>query len=124
MSPSQQSRKPSDTSRGAAEQRAGIQPPSPASVARWFFPDGRDDGRRQELEEAITELMTQAAEQALANYRAAREALALVRQTVEELAPPGTVTNNEQIGPDPIEEAEALIRGIEAIAAQNRRGFV
>ncbi len=53
---------------------------------------------------------------ALANYRACCAALAMIREVVEELAPPGRVRNAEDIGPDSMEEADALIRGIYAIA--------
>ena len=49
---------------------------------------------------------------------AAWRALDLIREAVEQLAPPGSVTPREQLGPDPIEEAEALVRGIAAIAGR------
>jgi hypothetical protein len=39
-----------------------------------------------------------------------------VRETVEELAPAGSVPNDEYLGPEPMREAEAIIRGIQAIA--------
>ncbi len=60
--------------------------------------------------------MSEADSVALANYRACRAALAMIREVVEELAPPGSVRNAEYIGPDPMEQVEALIRGICAIA--------
>jgi hypothetical protein len=43
-------------------------------------------------------------------------ALRLIRETVEELAPPGSVPNAEYLTADPMREAEAIIRGIHTIA--------
>lgn len=53
---------------------------------------------------------------ALENLRALWSALRLIRAAVEDCAPPGSVANDEYLGPDPLEEAEALVRGIYAIA--------
>ena len=47
-------------------------------------------------------------------------ALRLIREAVEELAPPGSIPNDEYLGPEPMREAEAIIRGIDAIARQSR----
>ena len=58
-----------------------------------------------------------------ANYQDAREALALICEVVEELAPPGSVPNTEYLTPELSVEAEALVRGIRAIAdVRARRG--
>jgi hypothetical protein len=43
-------------------------------------------------------------------------ALRLIRETVEGLAPPGSVPNDKYATPEPMREAEAIIRGIHAIA--------
>jgi hypothetical protein len=43
-------------------------------------------------------------------------ALRLIRETVEGLAPPGSVPNGKYTTPEPMREAEAIIRGIHAIA--------
>ena len=50
-----------------------------------------------------------------AEFRELWAALRLIRETVEELAPPGSVPNDEYLGPEPMLEAEAIIRGIYAI---------
>jgi hypothetical protein len=46
----------------------------------------------------------------------------VIRKTVEELAPPNSVPNHEYLGPEPMKEkdAEAIIRGIHAIAERSR----
>ena len=44
------------------------------------------------------------------------QALRLVREAVEDCAPPGAVPNDEYLTPEPWLEAEALVRGIYAIA--------
>lgn len=59
---------------------------------------------------------------AINNVRELREALKAIRQVVEELAPSGTVPSEEHLTPEPMLEAEAIIRGIHAIA--EKRGFV
>ena len=43
-------------------------------------------------------------------------ALRLIRETVEGLAPPGSMPNDKYTTPGPMREAEAIIRGIHAIA--------
>lgn len=65
--------------------------------------------------------MTEVSETALQNLSAAWRALALIREAVEELAPPGSVTAREWLGPDPMQEAEALVRGIKAIARRSSK---
>ena len=50
------------------------------------------------------------------NMRELWAALRLIRETVEGLAPPGSVPNSEYLAPEPLREAEAIIRGIHAIA--------
>jgi hypothetical protein len=50
------------------------------------------------------------------NFRELWAALRLIRETVEQLAPPGAVPNDEHLGPEPTREAKAIIRGIHAIA--------
>jgi len=46
-------------------------------------------------------------------------ALQAIREAVEELAPPSSVPNGEYLGPEPMREAEAIVRGIHAIAARS-----
>jgi hypothetical protein len=55
---------------------------------------------------------------ALETYRDARAALALIREAVEDCAPPGTVTREGYLTPEFTAEAEALVRGIYAIAGR------
>ena len=56
----------------------------------------------------------------LEEYRAlaadARAALRMIREVVEQNAPPGSVPSEEAIEPPFVKEAEALVRGILAIA--------
>lgn len=56
----------------------------------------------------------------LAEYRAvtadARAALRMIREAVEQNAPPGTIPPEERVEPPFIAEAEVLILGILAIA--------
>ena len=54
------------------------------------------------------------------NIRELWAALALIREAVEDCAPPGSVANPEYLLPDPGYEAEALVQGIYAIAARRR----
>lgn len=56
----------------------------------------------------------------LETYRDARAALALIREAVEDCAPPGSVPRDECLGPEFTVEAEALVRGIYAIACGER----
>jgi hypothetical protein len=53
---------------------------------------------------------------ALETYRDARAALALIREAVEDCAPPGSVAREGYLTPEFTVEAEALVRGIYAIA--------
>lgn len=48
------------------------------------------------------------------------EALALIRAAVEDCALPGSVANSEYLLPEPSHEAEAIVRGIYALAARER----
>jgi hypothetical protein len=57
---------------------------------------------------------------ALKTYRDARAALALIREAVEECAPPGSVPRADYLTPEFTLEAEALVRGIYAIAEWSR----
>lgn len=45
-------------------------------------------------------------------------ALSVIRAAVEDCAPPGAVANDERLAPDPMREAEALVRGIYAIGGR------
>jgi hypothetical protein len=54
-------------------------------------------------------------------YRDARAAIALIREAVEDCAPPGSVTRAGYLTPEFTVEAEALVRGIYAIANSRRR---
>jgi hypothetical protein len=60
----------------------------------------------------------------LNQYRAlaadARAALRMIREVVEQHAPPGSVPREEMIEPPLVREAEALVEGILAIAAAKR----
>jgi hypothetical protein len=51
-----------------------------------------------------------------AEHRDLWAALRAIREAVEELAPPGSVPNDEYLSPEPMREAEAITRGIHAIA--------
>jgi plasmid stabilization system protein ParE len=55
---------------------------------------------------------------ALETYRDARAAIALIRQAVEDCAPPGSVPREGYLRPEFTAEAEALVRGIYAIAGR------
>jgi hypothetical protein len=58
---------------------------------------------------------------ALETYRDARTAMALIREAVEACAPPGSVAREACLTPGFTREAEALVRGIYAIAGRSRR---
>lgn len=60
--------------------------------------------------------MTELERIATQNVRELRETLKLIREAVEELAPPGSVPNGEYMTAEPMLEAEVIIRGIHAIA--------
>jgi hypothetical protein len=53
---------------------------------------------------------------ALETYRDARAAMTLIREAVEDCAPPGSVTREGYLTPEFTIQAEALVRGIYAIA--------
>jgi hypothetical protein len=57
----------------------------------------------------------------LEQYRAlaadARAALRMIREVVEQHAPPGSVPSEESVEPPFVKEAEVLVKGILAIAA-------
>jgi hypothetical protein len=62
---------------------------------------------------------------ALETYRDARAAMALIREAVEDCAPPGSVMREGYLTPEFTAQAEALVRGIYAIADRcppKRRG--
>ena len=58
----------------------------------------------------------------LEQYRAlaadARAALRMIREVVEQHAPPGSVPSEEMVEPPFVREAEVLVKGILAIAAE------
>jgi hypothetical protein len=58
---------------------------------------------------------------AIENYRDARAAMALIREAVEDCAPPGSVSREGYLTPEFTVEAEALVRGIYAIANRHSR---
>jgi hypothetical protein len=57
----------------------------------------------------------------LETYRDARTALALIREAIEDRAPPGSVTREDLLSPVFTVQAEALVRGIYAIAGRCSR---
>lgn len=57
---------------------------------------------------------------AIETYRDARAALALIREAVGDCAPPGSVAREEYLTPEFTMQAEALVRGIYAIAGRSR----
>src|SRR5215472_7585107 len=57
---------------------------------------------------------------ALETYRDARAALALIREAIEDCAPPGSVRREGYLTPEFTMQAEALVRGIYAIAGRRR----
>ena len=57
----------------------------------------------------------------LETYREARADVALIREVIEECAPPGSVAREEYLTPEFTVQAEALVRGIYAIAGRSRR---
>jgi hypothetical protein len=62
---------------------------------------------------------------ALETYRDARAAMALIREAIEDCAPPGSVARESYPTPEFTAEAEALVRGIYAIAerCRSKRGW-
>jgi hypothetical protein len=55
----------------------------------------------------------------LETYRDARAAMALIREAVEDCAPPGSVAREGYLTPEFTVQAEALVRGIYAIAGRH-----
>ena len=51
----------------------------------------------------------------------ARAALRIIREAVEQHAPPGSVPSEEHVEPPFTKEAEALVKGILAITKQTNR---
>jgi hypothetical protein len=67
--------------------------------------------------------LTQRERLAIETYRDARAAMALIREAVEDCAPPGSVTREDYLTPVFTVHAEALVRGIYAIAGRSpKRG--
>jgi hypothetical protein len=64
----------------------------------------------------LRDRMTERERIALETYRDARAAMALIREAVEDCAPPGAVTREGYLTPEFTAEGEALVRGIYAIA--------
>jgi hypothetical protein len=64
----------------------------------------------------LRDALTDSERIALETYRDARAALALIREAVEDCAPPGSVTREGYLTPEFTVQAEALVRGIYAIA--------
>ena len=58
---------------------------------------------------------------ALETYQDARAALALIRDAIEDCAPPGSVAREGYLTPEFTMQAEALVRGIYAIADRCRQ---
>ena len=58
---------------------------------------------------------------ALETYWDARAALALIREAVEDCAPPGAVAREGYLTAEFTVQAEALVRGIYAIAGRSKR---
>jgi hypothetical protein len=65
--------------------------------------------------------LTERERTAIETYRDARAALALIREAVEDCAPPGSVPREDYLTPEFTVHAEALVRGIYAIAGRSRR---
>jgi hypothetical protein len=59
---------------------------------------------------------------ALETYRDARAALALIREAIEDCAPPGAVAREGYLHPKFTAQAEALVRGIYAITGRSGCG--
>jgi len=68
----------------------------------------------------LRDVLTDRERIALEAYRDARAAMALIREAVEDCAPPGVVVRDEYLTPEFTVEAEALVRGIYAIAGRSR----
>jgi hypothetical protein len=61
-------------------------------------------------------------ENLLNNYRNAWHALAMIRETIEELGPTGAVMSSDGVlrkyGPEPVHEAQALVDALTEILAE------
>ena len=68
----------------------------------------------------LRDVLTYRDRTALQTYRDARAAMALIREAVEECAPPGSVARENYLTPEFTVQAEALVRGIYAIASRSR----
>jgi hypothetical protein len=85
--------------------------------ARAFDPTYRGGRRGPSL---LHDGMTSRERTALETYRDARAAMALIREAIEDCAPPGSVPRGEYLTPEFTAEAEALVRGIYAIGRAGR----
>jgi hypothetical protein len=65
--------------------------------------------------------LTQRERIAIETYRDARAALDLIREAVEDCAPPGSVPREGYLSPEFTGQAEALVRGIYAVVGLSRR---
>jgi len=65
--------------------------------------------------------LTQRDRISLETYRNARVAMTLIREAVEDCAPPGSVAREDYLTPVLTAQAEALVRGIYAIAGWPHR---
>jgi hypothetical protein len=92
------------------------------SDIRWGIDHGRSIEETADFlcrtPSEIRERMTGRGRIALETYRDARAAMALIREAIEDCAPPGSVTREEYLTPEFTVEAEALVRGIYAIASR------
>jgi hypothetical protein len=64
-------------------------------------------------------------ENLLNNYRKAWHALAMIRETIEELGPPGALMSADGVlrkyGPEPVHEAQAIVDALTEILADPKR---
>lgn len=58
---------------------------------------------------------------AVENVREARQALAMIREALEEHCPPGSVKNSEYMEPPFMDEAFALVKAIDVLASANQK---
>jgi hypothetical protein len=81
---------------------------------------------RETIGRTITELdmLRENLASGLECYRNAWDSLRMIREAVETLAPPGAVRSEEAVlatlGPEPVHEAQAIIEGIQKLAAAKR----
>ena len=81
-------------------------------------PNGRSAAQESPIHPQAARVALDLHKAAQANIVALWSALRMIREAVEELAPPGSVPNDEYLGPEPHEEAQAIIAGIVALADQ------